>query len=695
MKNKETLTSYSILGGFILFLIVYHVFGYIGHYGVDDLLYARLANDWINGTVDNESHFAFRIPVVVFTGLMYKMFGVNDFASSLPSLLFSAGVLFMVFKVLEKKGNLVLAAGLGLSLLSDWFIFYTDKLMADVYVTFAVFGALFVIQHYRYQYTKQEKPIIHGIGLALFLLLGFTAKGTIVLFLPVLFFLFFYDLNKEIYSTFWKYTVIAIISVFVLYFGITYLATGSVLSRFEAIAKNGYLNLCSYDQQSIIFLIDRITYQFFDLIVSKGMAVGFIILTAFMMQKDSIKIFKMEDQFSFFAVMGIVLLLSCNFMSISIEHYIPMCLDPRHFLFLVPVVAIPGAIIIQQFLQDRKLRIQLVIVSLIAAIYVFEIDELMYWKLYMPLFVFLAIISLIPPRIKVSLIATLLFLIVLAIAPFKMFSYAQEVAYDKQKEISIKFLNEHQKEESYVITSDVQRSLFEYYNGFKKDSKLKVLVYDEFKEDTLTYNDKFLFKNWYTMYLSGLEERQLPFYARSLDGMQELFKDSVLNISIYKLNGIDNPDETIDYTLNDYESVSLKNWRTQKKDITDRFVFRGNSSHVAPKYSSTYELPMDGLEIENAKTILITANLKAHFNKATNAKMIVEIVNEEGSYFWESMSVDHFVKAYNNWWPIHYETFIAKEEIKPNSILKVYMYNEDEETIYVDDFEIILQKSIK
>ena len=127
MKNKETLTSYSILGGFILFLIVYHVFGYIGHYGVDDMLYARLANDWINGTIDNESHFAFRIPVVVLTGLMYKVFGVNDFASSLPALLFSAGVLFMVFKVLEKKENLVIATGLGLSLLSDWFIFYTDK----------------------------------------------------------------------------------------------------------------------------------------------------------------------------------------------------------------------------------------------------------------------------------------------------------------------------------------------------------------------------------------------------------------------------------------------------------------------------------------------------------------------------------------------------------------------------------------
>lgn len=673
MRKKETLISYLILLGFILIMIGYHVFGYIGHYGVDDMLYARLASDWNNGIVDYETHFAYRVPVVLLTAMMYKLFGINDFASSLPALLLTSGVLYMVFKALENKGRVMLTLGLAFTLLCDWFIFYSDKLMADVYVTFAIFGALFVIQHYRYQYSKKESPIKHAIGLALFLLFGFTSKGTIILFLPALLFLFFYDLNKGIYAKFWKAASLSTVLVFGVYFLLTYIITGSVLSRFEAIAKNGYLNLCSYDQQSVIFLIDRVTYEFLELMFSKGMAVGYLLIAGYLIQKKSLVVIKMEDQFSFFLVMSVVLLLSCNFMTISLEHYVPMCLDPRHFLFLVPVVAIPSAYILNDFFKTRQLRLQMVAVMLIGAIYTFEINEDAYWYLYMPMFLLVALVALVPPRINFTWVAVAITTVILGLLPLKMISYASDVNYEEQKRVAMKYFSNHE-ENSYVITSDVQRSLCEYYNGFNKQSKQIFLAYGEFDDDTLRNKDIYIYKNWYTRYLSGQEERELPFYARvaSLTG-DSIYGDELTHTSIYKLKELDNPDQEVFSTKNDFETARVRYWVTGKKDITKRFVYNGEGSHVVDVYSSTLELPLDRIDLSNAKTILFTSNVKAHFNKATNAKMVLELVNEEGGYYWESMEVNHFIKAYNNWWPIRYEVFLSGDKIKPNSKLKVYM----------------------
>ena len=694
MVEKEFRGSYLILVGAISVLLGYHFFGYIGHYGVDDMLYAKLASSWNNGTLDLNEHFSFRLPVIVLTALCYRIFGVNDFASSLPSMLFSVGVVLMVFQALKSKGNLILALGLIFTLLNEWFIFYADKLMPDMYVAFSVFGSLYIIQHYKFEYTNKEKPLKHALALAFFLLLGFTAKGTIVLFLPPMVFLFFYDLNKGRDIGFWKVAAVSIISFFVLYFGLTYVLTGSPLSRFQAIAKNGYLNLCSYDQQSVVFLIDRILYQFFDMIFEKGVAISYVFIFAYFIQKKAVDLFKMDNQFSFFTVMSIMLLLSSNFMTISAVHYVPMCLDPRHFLYLVPVAAIPAAYIFAEFLEVRSLKYQLTCVSLIFAIYVFDINELVYWYLYMPLFAILALITFIPARINFKLIGVLLLFVVLGIMPGRVVSYAIDLRYDDQKAICQKYFIEPQ-EDCYVVTSDVQRSLCEYYNGFNPKSKTVFLAYGEFNPDTLKGKKIYLFKNWYTAYLSDRDDRELPFYARNISPKAKtVFKDSTLTISIYEVPELDNPEEVLLKSVNDFEQKHPY-WVTEEKDITTRFVLDGKSSHVLDEYSSTFQYPLNQLDFSDARTVLITANLMCHFNSNTNCKMVISLENEDGNYYWESMNVNKYIHAYNNWWPIKYEAFLPIEQIKPNTICKVYMYNENKETVYIDNFEVKIQKSLK
>lgn len=694
MVGKHNRNNYFILVGALLVLLAYHFFGYIGHYGVDDMLYAKLANGWNNGTLDLNEHFAFRLPVIVLTAWSYKLFGVNDFASSLPSLLFSVGIILMVFQALKSKGNVLLSLGLVFTLLNEWFIFYTDKLMPDMYVAFSVFGSLYVIQHYKFEFANKEKPLKHALALAFFLLLGFMAKGTIVLFLPPMVFLFFYDLNKGRDINFWKAAALSVVGFFVLYFGLTFLLTGSPFSRFQAIAKNGYLNLCSYDQQSVVFLIDRILYQFFDMIFEKGVAVSYVFIIAYFFQKKAINLLKMEDQFSFFTVMSVLLLLSSNFMTISAVHYVPMCLDPRHFLYLVPVAAIPAAYIFAEFLETRSLKYPLTCVALIFAIYVFDISELAYWNLYMPLFVLIALITFIPERINFKLLGIVLLFGVLGIMPGRVVSYAIDLRYNDQKAICQKYFITPQ-EDCYVVTSDVQRSLCEYYNGFNPNSKTKFLAYDEFNPDTLKGKKIYIFKNWYTAYLSGRDENELPFYTRNISPKAKtIFRDSSLTMAIYEVPELDNPDVVLLQSRNDFEKKHPY-WVTEEKDITTRFVLEGKSSHVMDEYSSTFQYPLNQLDFSDARTVLITANVMCHFNSNTNCKMVISLENEEGNYYWESMGVNKYIHAYNNWWPIRYEAFMPVEQIKPNTICKVYMYNENKETAYMDNFEVKIQKSLK
>ena len=94
--NKSQVASPSILLIYIIIVFLYHLFGYIGHFGFDDLHYAELAVDLLHGSVNFEDHYAYRFPVILFTFLSYLIFGISDFASSLPALAITITILIIV-----------------------------------------------------------------------------------------------------------------------------------------------------------------------------------------------------------------------------------------------------------------------------------------------------------------------------------------------------------------------------------------------------------------------------------------------------------------------------------------------------------------------------------------------------------------------------------------------------------------------
>jgi len=119
--------------------------------------------------------------------------------------------------------------------------------MPDIYVTFFVLLALFVV--YKYKYKGKKHLFLYAFLFAFFLLMGFMSKGSIVLIIPLLAFLFISDVILKRDIKFWIYSVLFSVLIFVLYFFVMWLLTGDVFKRFEAIATNSYINPCSYDKQ--------------------------------------------------------------------------------------------------------------------------------------------------------------------------------------------------------------------------------------------------------------------------------------------------------------------------------------------------------------------------------------------------------------------------------------------------------------
>jgi len=144
---------------------------------------------------------------------------------------------------------------------------------------------------------------------------------------------------------------------------------------------------------------------------------------------------------------------------------------------------------------------------------------------------------------------------------------------------------------------------------------------------------------------------------------------------------------TILHTLNDFEKPA-KNWTQNDKSISNEIKYEGNNSMQVFEYSSTFSIPMDSLKMKGLNKLYINSDFYCYFIDKTSAKIVVSVENEEGAYFWQGVEINKYIKAFSNWWPINFETEIKCNDIKPNSLLKVYVWNMDKDSAYIDNFEI-------
>ncbi len=686
MKNRNRSLLLLI---FICVIIAYHLFGYIGHYGYDDLHYAKLAVDFKEGIVDYNDHFSYRTPIIVLTSLAYSILGVNDLASSIPSMMITVLILGIVYQLLKDKGSRTLIMGLSLTTFSNWFIFYSDKLMPDVYVALSVLLALYIIHQYKFQSNKKN-TFLYSAMLSLVLLFGFMAKGTIVLFIPVLLFFFIVDFLLKRDRKLWIFSIATGSFIFLCYFLIIGHFTGDVFKRFDAIVSNSYLNLCSYEKQSLTILLKRISYEFFVLLVYQSMITGFMFLIAYLIGKRTLSFLKMNNSFSYWIASSLMLLLSSNFMTISCTSYSPMCLDPRHYLFLIPVVSVPASIIVNEFIVRKAFKIEMISVLGITAFVSLFLQGNNFLYQYFPLFIlFFIYIWVKPNKVYQNLFVTI-FILVLIIKPLTMIDYAQKVKYRKQKEVFTEYII-NQSDSIVVITNDVQKRLGYYYNEFNKNSRINIMNYSEFENDTLENRKKILFLNLYTRYLSKLDYEDLPYYARDISSKNNLIhQDKELNIEIYEMNEILIPEKSfrkILYTKNGFEEQK-ENWNQNSENLSNEMKYEGTRSIKVGEYSASFKYSLDSLDLDTINRLAVNCSLQCYFEDQTRSKLVMSIEDRNGSYIWHGLEVNKFIKAYSNWWPVNHEITVDIKEIKPGSWLKIYLWNMDKQKAFVDNFEI-------
>ncbi len=687
--NPNRVREYAILLIFIFLVVLYHIFGYTGHFGFDDLHYAELANDLLLGTIDFEDHFSYRLPVILFTALFYLIFGISDLGSSFPAILITISILLIVFNILREQGPGVLFIGLLLTTLSNWFLFYSDKLMPDIYVALSVIWALAIIHRHKFKSGKSNTAR-HAFLLAVSLLFGFMSKGTIVLMAPLLLYLILTDMVQKRELRFWFYSLISGIVLMSLYLCAIWILTGDLFKRFEAIASNSYLNLCSYDQQTLKILLKRIFFGFFELSIFQTLATGFIFIFAILFQRKGLRILRMDNSFSFFMVSAILLFLSSSFMSISLNSYSPMCLDPRHYLFLVPVAAVPAATIIAEFLENKKAGIQIIASLFCITVLSFFLQGDSFWKLYLPLTVLFAFYFFVRPGKQLHKLFILLFAAILLLLPMNMISYALKVEYREQKEVLLEQVIRN-NQDRIIVSNEVQKRLLEYYNGFRKDQIQRFFTYEEFESDRTKEVRPLLLLNWHTRYLSGMMQQDLPVYARNIPAyIEPVYLNERLDLVIYEMKDLPLPDPkptSLVTTLNDFERPAPF-WKQNEKDISSQIKYGGTRSNRVSEYSSTFEYPLDSLGKEPGQDLLVHTSLFCFAEDKTKARIVISLENDSGIPFWEALEMNKYLKAFSNWWPIAYEVTIPRTHLKQNSRLKIYVWKTDQSTLYIDDFHV-------
>lgn len=650
---------------FVLVVICYRLSGYTGHYGYDDMQYAEIAAKMLNGDVDYDDHFTFRFTIIAATAISYRLFGINDFASSIPAMVVTIMMLVTIYEILRRRGFWTTAIGLALTVTTEAILFYSNKLMPDIYV--AVFTVLAAYTYYRQRYETQKHTGLYAVMFAVSLWLAFMSKGTVVLLLPWLLYLFVSDCIQKKAGKFWTWAIVSGAVCLVIYFASIKLMTGEFFYRFKSIAQNSYLNKCSYDQQPLVILLKRIYFDYFDMTVTSGMAVPIICVAAAFVSKEWRKMLKMADTTSFFVVSAMLMFLSGNFMTISATSYIPMCIDPRHYLFIIPIGAIGSALM----LQKRPSRIQTLVIAtltVLATAYTFFWNRNICYYCYLPVTI-VAIAAAIKQYSKkpCRYIHTALF-VALMVMPIKLMA-DQSYKYKERREMLIDNIVNN-SEYSHIFSDEACVRMLRYYNGFRANNRY-IHFEEMYKETDSNYNGRAaVVLNYHTMALDGISYNDIPDFAFNAYQNATPILDQ-FGVKIYRLENVYN-------TIPQYDTIIR--------------ITKNNGNESVGTYSTTITYPLDTLRALCCDTIIVKATAMCNSYAYTNCAMVISVEKADSTISWNSSPIDGSIRAYSHWFPFEYKQELHLDELPSGAEVRVYLFKTDNTLVLINDLYVSIYK---
>lgn len=329
-----------ILAGFVAALFIHLVFVFTNFYNNDDINYARYAAGVVNHGFSFSpavDHYQLRWTAIYTTAFFFKLLGINSFASTLCSFISIALCGVLLKKIMQDYKPIVYLLSLLLFFFAHSILFYMHRLLPDPAQCLAV---LWMYASYRSYYQQEQKPLRYGLQFSFALLLAVITKETIIIALPLFVLFFLRDVFQKKHFSFWKFAVVSaitLITLYLLYFKIT---TGAFFYRYTILQQHSYFTECSFDQLPFRYTLQRIGYQLWQAMLFNGdMLIMLPAIAAFIYRK---KISSSAGIASIDAWAFLILLCAADLMSISFSTYMPLCHDPRHFLFLFPFAAIIG-----------------------------------------------------------------------------------------------------------------------------------------------------------------------------------------------------------------------------------------------------------------------------------------------------------------------------------------------------------------
>ncbi len=338
LNNNKFLLFLIALFGLALRLIFFSGIG-----TSDDLAYTRYAHNAGEGIQDSVLTLSTRIGVTYVTAFSYKLFGVNDFSSTLFVLLTSIGNIILVYYF----GKLLLNEKVGLmsSFLISIFpleVVYATKLLTDIPSAF--FMALSVY-FFLYAELKSHKKINYFLS-GIFLGIGYLIRESALLIglFFIIYLIYKRQIKKEYFIAAFGFVIIFAVELFILY-----KLTGNPFFRYttvqdylqQAYIHYGYFGRLNMPEGLLhypyIILTDPlISFFYFFIIIS---------LIYFIFNK------RQNANILFFWFIPLLLYLS--FGSASLTKYLPFKADPRY----LSVITVPGILLLAVFLTDKKIII--------------------------------------------------------------------------------------------------------------------------------------------------------------------------------------------------------------------------------------------------------------------------------------------------------------------------------------------------
>ncbi len=676
LSNKSVLWA---LGA--LLLVLHHRLAWLGPFGYDDLQYALHAKALLSGHWDFTDQFAHRLAVIVPTALCIAVFGSGDLAMSLPALMAALVLIWLVLDILRPHGWFAMAMGLLLVFGAKWMLFYSDKSMPDLWVALGLLGAFH--QLHKQRFGKARKAKTSALIFALWLTLAFLAKGTVLLFIPIFLGIFVSDVLHKRQLLFWFWLGLWLSLSALVYLSAMQLIAGNVLIRFEALSSNSYLNACSYDQQPLKFLYRRVTIGWLEMAWSSVLLTAALGLLPLLAGHWPSKWFKSKDPLGFWGYSAALGLASANFMSISYSSYVPLCLDPRHYLWLLPLMAIPAALWLEQAIGEKKqLGWALLFTSLL--LWWGGPDNNLAWPYIWPLF-----IALVARIFFVALPVKLVYLTVLCAFLWNQYStdwhYARKTRFRAQQQW-VKEALAHTPPGTVLVSNEVQARLFTYYGYPSQSSWYSYAEWDSLNRPSPR---GILFLNPHTRGLSGSYEKALPWFARFPSQAGRLMAENPsLSLSLWELEAWPLPEkdgELLFESLQDFETEQ-PSWSHKPLQIRNEKAHSGQYASWFTEFSSGYSVRLDSQTLGN-RQLVVEARMWLLSEDSTKAQLVFSLDQGAEALAYESLALQPFLKTFGHWWPVRYQWPVPKEA-KSGTTLKAYVYNPDSLGVWIDDLQI-------